>query len=432
MERLVKENMSIAQSHVNGLTIPLAEIEKPMASVQAAWRFYNNDNVTIEALFAQLHTQNRQIVEEIESDYLLIAHDWSWLDYKGHRAKEALIVRNKRGNAKQIGYDLHTSLAIDPTTGHPLSPVAMNLQTKQAIHTSYQGDLEPSLTHLQELANRCKHLDRQFTTKRTVHIVDREGDSVAFMKNLAQANGRFLIRVRSHAKVHWKERGCEIKPKELAKALGLGQEVGYVTYHKKTARLYVNECEILITRKPTAKRSAQEEEITSEPLPARFVVSHVVNANNEILATWMLVTNVDANDADAATIGRWYYYRWHIESYFKLLKTTGFHLERWQQENPLALFRRLIVVAYAVVVVFKLAHTQSEEARKVRAFLTKLSGKLMAYGTEYTLPALLTGLWLFLRMMELLERYSLQELQALKEEAVRIVGPGWFGWEGVV
>jgi hypothetical protein len=35
-------------------------------------------------------------------------------------------------------------------------------------------------------------------------------------------------------------------------------------------------------------------------------------------------------------------------------------------------------------------------------------------------------------MMELLERYSLQELQALKEEAVKIVGPGWFGWEGVV
>jgi len=157
-----------------------------------------------------------------------------------------------------------------------------------------------------------------------------------------------------------------------------------------------------------------------------------VGANNEILATWMLVTNVDAKDADAVTISRWYYYRWHIESYFKLLKTTGFHLERWQQENPLALFRRLIVVAYAVVVVFKLAHTQSEEAKKVRAFLTKLSGKLMAYGTEYTLPALLTGLWLFLRMMELLERYSLQELQALKEEAIRIVGPGWFGWEGVV
>jgi hypothetical protein len=34
--------MSIAQSHVNGSTIPLAEIEKPMASVQAAWRFYIN------------------------------------------------------------------------------------------------------------------------------------------------------------------------------------------------------------------------------------------------------------------------------------------------------------------------------------------------------------------------------------------------------
>jgi len=112
----------------------------------------------------------------------------------------------------------------------------------------------------------------------------------------------------------------------------------------------------------------------------------------------MFITNVEK--VEAKTIAKWYYYRWNIESYFKLLKTTGFNLEKWQQEKPLALFKRLIVVAYAIILVFKLANSNDENAKKIREFLVKLSGKVMEYGVEYTLPALLTGLWVFLRIMD--------------------------------
>ena len=135
----------------------------------------------------------------------------------------------------------------------------------------------------------------------------------------------------------------------------------------------------------------------------------------------MLTTNVDKQKVDTKTVATWYYYRWNIESYFKLLKTTGFNLEKWQQEKPLALFKRLIVVAYAVILVFKLANSNNDNAKKIREFLVKLSGKLMEYGVEYTLPALLTGLWVFLRLMDVLNTFSIEELNALKNQAQDIM-----------
>ena len=85
------------------------------------------------------------------------------------------------------------------------------------------------------------------------------------------------------------------------------------------------------------------------------------------------------------------------------------------------LFKRLIVVAFSIVLVFKLANSDDENAKKISS-LVKLSGKLMEKGKEYTLPALLTGLWVFLRMMDVLNTFSIEELNTLKNQAQDIMG----------
>jgi hypothetical protein len=48
-----------------------------------------------------------------------------------------------------------------------------------------------------------------------------------------------------------------------------------------------------------------------------------------------LLSNVVGQPAD--TLALWYYWRWQIECFFKLLKTQGLHLEDWQQESGLAI-----------------------------------------------------------------------------------------------
>ena len=106
----------------------------------------------------------------------------------------------------------------------------------------------------------------------------------------------------------------------------------------------------------------------------------------------------------------WYYWRWRVESYFKLLKGAGLHLEQWQQETAQAVAKRLLVASMACVVVWQLARSQAPEAAEVRRLLVRLSGRQMKWGVEFTEPALLSGLWVLLALVKVLEHHDLGDL----------------------
>ena len=74
-------------------------------------------------------------------------------------------------------------------------------------------------------------------------------------------------------------------------------------------------------------------------LQLRLVVSEVRAADGTLLATWLLLTNLPAA-VPAERVALWYYWRWRVESYFKLLKGAGLQLEHWQQETAAAIARR--------------------------------------------------------------------------------------------
>ena len=98
--------------------------------------------------------------------------------------------------------------------------------------------------------------------------------------------------------MYWDDKKIDIKQKDLSKELDFGKEVGSIKYHKKQARLFVNECDVTITRdysKMTTDSVGKKKliKIPGMPVKARFIVSRVVNRYNKVLATWMLITNVD-------------------------------------------------------------------------------------------------------------------------------------------
>ena len=74
------------------------------------------------------------------------------------------------------------------------------------------------------------------------------------------------------------------------------------------------------------------------PVTARLVVSRILSDLGEVEAEWLLLSNV--KDIDASTIALWYYWRWKIETFFKLMKSAGHQLEAWQQESALAIAKR--------------------------------------------------------------------------------------------
>jgi hypothetical protein len=118
------------------------------------------------------------------------------------------------------------------------------------------------------------------------------------------------------------------------------------------------------------------------------------------LARWYLLSNVP--DVSATEIATWYCWRWKIESLFKLLKSEGFQLEKWQQSSGEAIFRRLLMSSMACTMTCKLYHDETEDAQTLKQFLVRLSGRVTTRSKPVTLPALLAGLWQFLQLCEVL------------------------------
>ena len=386
------------------------------ASTQAAWRFYRNESVSLSVLQEPLTAAAHEGIAKHCSQYALCVHDWSHLSYKHINKTDTYAITH----ATDIGYDLQTSLIVSDQNGQPLAPVAQRLVSADGSYATY-GDSTPALPikdHLDEVSDCIQYLDGQGFAKPLVHLIDREGDSVGHMLCWETAGSRWLVRVKDNPKVDYEDKpmACKAVAQELAFI-----KTRQVSYHGKTYWQWVAEADVTLTRpaQPSQKKS-KKPTVPGIPVVARLVVSRVLSEDGEVLAEWLLLTNV--GEVDAATIALWYYWRWQIECFFKLVKTAGHHLESWQQESALAIAKRLLVASMACVTVWAIAADKSKEAAELRSFLIKLSGRQMRHKKEFTNPALLAGLWVFLSMLEIMEAYSQEELDSLKATAQQFLG----------
>ena len=143
-----------------------------------------------------------------------------------------------------------------------------------------------------------------------------------------------------------------------------------VTIRAGTGRVCVAEAAVVLhrparhnTSEKTASGNKKQIEVPGPPLPLRMVVTQVVDEAGTVLAEWWLLTNVAGGDAGAATIGRWYARRWAIESYHKLIKSSGMNAEAWQQKSCAAFLRRLCVASMACLTAW---HLQRDKRRRRR------------------------------------------------------------------
>ena len=192
-----------------------------------------------------------------------------------------------------------------------------------------------------------------------------------------------------------------------------------VSYQGRPAEQWVAEAAIVLTRPGQRNRpnSQDRRRIPGAPLPLRLIIAEVRDETGRVLAVWYLLTNVAA-DVDAATIALWYYWRWQIEKYFKLLKSAGAQIEMWQQDHAAPIARRLWIASLACISVWQLARSTEPQAAQAREFLVRLSGRQMKRTVSFTMPALLAGMWILLAMLDALETYSVEQIRALAEVAL--------------
>jgi hypothetical protein len=406
---LVKEHLHAATGFASGLSA-LPGLKTAFASTQAAWRFYANGDVTLAELIKPLQEAGREGCAASNSPYVLAVHDWSSLAYGTHPSKAD---RVKLTHQYDIGYELSTALLVDAATGDPLAPMEIRLRAADRVHSSRTPAPRTSAKRLDQLIVTMRAAAGWGLDKKIVHIIDREADSVGHFRKWAAKRHLFLVRADAARAVRWRGKVMTL-PKVVA-ALAAEEafrSVRDVEFKGKPGRQWIAETTVVLHRPARTRTAAGQIDVPGEPLELRLIVSRIFAADGKLLAEWLLLTNV-ATDVAAETIALWYYWRWRIESYFKLMKGAGQALEDWQQESAGAIAKRLLVASMACVVVWRLGRMDGPEAALLCYLLVRLSGRQMKRDRPVTAPALLAGFQVMLAMLDVLEHHDIQELRDL-------------------
>jgi hypothetical protein len=292
-----------------------------------------------------------------------------------------------------------------------LAPMELHCLTNDGVLSTRART--PAAAHLEQVLPTMAASLAWGLVKPLLHVIDREADSVGHYRRWHKAGHKFLVRADDR-RVRWNGKRCRLS--DIRRDLGRGRhfqqagETGGVSYRGKPATMFIAETEVVLDRPAKKKIKGKSVEVPGPPLTLRYILVQVRNDQGKCLAVWMLLSNAPREWATTEQLARCYYWRWRIESFFKLLKSHGQQLEQWQQESGPAVARRLLVAAMACVVVWELDQDASPEAMKFKDALVRLSGRQMKK-KRHTAPALLAGLWVLLSMLALLEHTDLNELK---------------------
>jgi hypothetical protein len=409
--------MAILQGHLQhgtstatGIAVP-ANVENSFAVTQATWRFLANERVTLKALVEPLRDFARQ--QLAGAKYALAVADWSKIDYKKHTAKKDIVQLTHKHD---VGYELATQLLVSAENGIPIAPIQMHLKTADGFLSTAENAPAKDTHHLEQVLPMMREADAMDLPTTLVHVIDREADSVFHMRAWHAEDFLFLVRADERI-VRWRNEIVKYADIEsVLESEGAFRESRNVTIKGKPGIQYVAETEIILDRPAQRKIDGRQVAVPGEAISLRLVIAKVVcPKTGEVLSTWYLLTNVPP-EVSAEQIALWYYWRWEIESFFKLLKSGGQQLEHWQQESGEAILKRLLVASMACSLVWSLQQSDDEQSEAFKSVLVRLSGKRLARGRSPTPGILLSGLFVLLQMVDFLTDidFDLAKIDLLK------------------
>jgi hypothetical protein len=368
-----------------------------------------NERTTPQMLIEPVLAHARAAVAECGDDYALVAHDWSRLNFNKHTSKTDRVTMT---HATDVGYELQSSVLIGDRQGDPVGALAQNLVMEQGMWSTYRAGCQAAKPHLDELSERMTWLEQTGLSKPLVHIVDREADSIAHLRAWDEAQQRFVIRAKEGRIVQYA--GQALSLRAVAERLNF-QHARDIDYQDKPVVQKIAATMIVIDRPAKPKRSdaqgARVAPVPGEPLSVRLIVSRIEDAHGKLIAMWYLLSNVDAIVPNER-VALWYYWRWRIESYFKLLKGAGQQVESWEQATGLAILKRILIASHACALAWALQRATDPDTQATATFVVRLSGRQMKRSQPITASALLAGLYQLFAMLEILEHHSLDELKA--------------------
>jgi len=319
----------------------LPQLFKDASQLEGAYRFFSNERVSWEALFAAHVEETKERAKAVER--VVIAHDTTEFSFGGERRELG------RLSGKVRGFLGHFALAVNAKTGMPLGmvhcePLVRDDEPKQ--RESAEADDE---------TNEARRWERGAATAHkllpgAVHVMDREADSYVLLETMLVRRQDFVVRLSNRERraaggpigelvagaSSMVEREVELSPRKPQS--GSKQRKRYPARRFRTASLQISAYRADLLR---------PDRLGADVSPR--IVVNVVRAlevnppEGEEPVDWMLYTSLPVESPEQALeVVDLYRRRWLIEEYFKALK-TGCAFEKRQLESVHALLTMLAV-----------------------------------------------------------------------------------------
>jgi hypothetical protein len=291
-----------------------------VAAVKAAYRFFDNQQVTMDAL---LEPHHQATIERMRREpVVLVAQDTTSLCYTTHPGMQGIGPISNKVNGPQ-GLEMHSALAFRPD-GLPLGLLdvecwardAADFGKKHACNGKPIEDKESykwlrALTPIGAAAARCPNT-------RVVTLADREADIFEYMQAAHSRTLDVVVRVKE------KNRALLGEVQKLGLHTHLRPKGGVIELQvprrgKQPARLATLNLSFgAITLQPPSGKPGLP------AVPMWVVLAREEDPPKDIKQPleWMLLTTVPVNSlVDAIERVQWYGVRWGIEVFHRILKS---------------------------------------------------------------------------------------------------------------
>lgn len=365
---------------------PDASLPKALsvAELESAYRFVNNERVTLPGLLAPHHAQTAKRCDG-RTD-VIVAHDTTEVQYSGEGRKGLGRLR-----AKGRGFSLHLAMAVGGNGARdPLGVIAARTiirGEKRVVERATQRRRAPD-KESRRWWEQVIEVEERLGGGRAIHVADREADAYEFMSEVSARGGRFVVRLTHDRRIESDgpkklEETLRSLPTIVEREVQLQSRGRAVTpiarkihppREARLANLAVSAAPITFLR--------PKEPLSGWPTTLALNVVSVVEVDPPEgcdPVTWKLVTTEPiSTPEEVLAIVDSYRTRWVVEEYFKALK-TGCAIEKRQNESVRALLNVLglyIPVAWQLLRLRTLARDTS--ALAAHNVLTDIQVQILA------------------------------------------------------
>ncbi len=328
-KRLRKRLLHVAEDLACQPEVPINHASKDWAATKAAYRLFDNSNVTDRKLF-EVH-RKRTIERLLGEKVVLAVQDTTYLNYDGHDNCDGL---GYIGTEQLKGVILHSTLMVTPS-GLPLGLMTQDLSTRTELkrltdkqRSKLQIEEKESYRWIVALRETEKFARSEGRT--VVTVGDRECDIFEFLHEAHLLNAYYVVRSCSDRNIVNEEAGklralLREQPAVGQIKLGIPSREGTPG---RSIELAVRFAQVEVDV-PSNLRCQ-----TYSHLPLWAVMTTEIDPQKpENSLEWVLLTNLPvSNFEEAAERIGWYQRRWQIEIFHKILK-SGCNVEDCRLET---------------------------------------------------------------------------------------------------